>query len=82
MYAVYSTVLGEYDVFDKKHVPKEDPIQERSGATFTILANCGTMFTNIFLLMSTTPLILYIGGVFKTEPIHDQVCSVYLLLDS
>ena len=80
VYAVYATVLSEYNVLDKERVPREDPIQERRDGTVMILANCGTMLTNVFLLIFTTSLILYVGGVFKTEPIRDQVCSVYLLL--
>lgn len=73
LWAIYTTALTENDAFDGKHYPKDDPITERSGQVLLLLTKCGPMVANVLLLLLTTPLILYIGGVFNSLPIHEQV---------
>jgi hypothetical protein len=73
LWAVYMTILTDYDGLKGMKHPKEDPVTAQSGQAVKLLFNCGTLYTNAFLLLSSTSITLYIGGVFTTEAFHAQV---------
>jgi hypothetical protein len=73
VWATYITMLTDYDAFEGERRPRVDPIQARSGQTIGLLANAGTMVTNVGLMLLTTGIIGYVGAVFKSQPIYPQV---------